>query len=93
MKYLKILAVAIIAMFAFEGAKAQVVVGARIGGAPVYHPRRTVVVTHPVYHRRVVYRRPVIVARPVMYRNPYRRTVVRPVYYRHPHKRVIVRHY
>ena len=35
MKYLKVLAIAIVAMFAFEGAKAQVVVNARIGSAPV----------------------------------------------------------
>jgi hypothetical protein len=100
MKYLKILAVTIIALFAFEGAKAQVVVRARIG-APA--PRRTVVVERPVYRRTVVarpvyhrpYRRTVVVERPV-----YRRSVVvnRPVYrravvYHRPYKRVVVRRY
>ena len=94
MKYLKVLAIAVVAMFAFEGAKAQVVVSARIGSAPVYHPRRTVVVNRPVYVRhRPVYRRTVVVNRPV-YRNHYRRTVVRPGYYNN-HKKVVVvrRHY
>ena len=89
MKYLKVLAVAVIAMFAVEGAKAQVVVKARIGGAPVhrtYH-RRTVVVNRPVYHRNY-HRRAVIVNRPV-----YRRTVVRPAYRHNYHRRVVVRHY
>jgi hypothetical protein len=90
MKYLKILAIAVVAIFAFEGAKAQVIVKARVG-APVhhryYHPR-TVVVTRPAGYHRPNYR-------------PYRRTVVvnRPVYRRHyyaqPHySRVVVRrHY
>jgi hypothetical protein len=86
MKYLKVLAVAIIAMFAFEGAQAQVVVKARVG-APVqrttYH-RKTVVVTRPVYRPR--YHRAVVVNRPV-----YRRTVVRPAYRRNAHTRVVVR--
>jgi len=94
MKYLKVLAIAVIAMFAFEGAKAQVVVSARIGSAPIYHPRRTVVVTRPAYHPRPVYRRNVVVARPV-YRAPYRRVVVtKPAYYRNHNKHLVVRrHY
>ena len=86
MKYLKILAVAVTAMFAFEGAQAQVIIKAHIG-APVHrvYPRRTVVVSR----RPVVVTRPVVVSRPV-YRRPYRRVVVtRPVY----HKRVVIRHY
>ncbi|MDB5063096.1 MAG: hypothetical protein JWP67_2939 [Mucilaginibacter sp.] len=86
MKYLKVLAVAIIAMFAFEGAQAQqVVVKARVG-APVqrvYH-RRTVVVNRPVY--RPAYHRVVVVNRPV-----YRRTVIRPAYRHNAHTRVVVR--
>jgi hypothetical protein len=85
MKYLKVLAVAVVAMFAFEGAQAQVVVKARVG-APVqrvYH-RRTVVVTRPVYRPR--YHRAVVVNRPV-----YRRTVIRPAYSRNAHTRVVVR--
>ena len=89
MKYLKVLAVAVIAMFAFEGAKAQVVVKARIG-APVHHTyhRRTVVVNRPVYHRNY-HRRAVIVNRPV-----YRRAVVRPAYHRNYRRHaVVVRHY
>ena len=84
MKQLKVLAVAIVAMFAFEGAKAQVVVAARIGApAP-----RTVVVERPVERRVVVVNR--------HHRRYYRRPVVveRPVYYHRPvHRRVIVRHY
>jgi len=83
MKYIKVLAIAIVAMFAFEGAKAQVVVKARIG-APVhtYHPRRVVVTRPVVYHR--PHRRTVVVDRPG-YRHHY---------YRHPHRRtVVVRHY
>lgn len=94
MKYLKVLAIAIVAMFAFEGAKAQVVVRARVG-APVH--TRTVVVERPSY--RTHYRRTVVATRPVYHRN-YRRTVVveRPVYrrtvtYHRPYKRVVVRHY
>ncbi|OOQ59239.1 hypothetical protein [Mucilaginibacter pedocola] len=95
MKYLKIFVVTIIAIFAFEGAHAQVVVKARIG-APA--PRRTVVVNGPVYHR-TYYRR--TVARPVVYHRPYRRTVVvsrpaprRTVVYHRPYKRtVVVRRY
>ena len=86
MKYLKILAVAVVAMFAVERAKAQVVVHARIGApAP---PIRTVVVERPVERRVVVVDR--------YHRRPhYRRTVVvsRPAYYRAHHKRVVVRHY
>jgi hypothetical protein len=84
MKYLKVLAIAIVVTFAFEGAKAQVVVGARIG-APVRH----------VYHPRTV-----VVTRPVAYHRPYRRVIVeRPVYrrhyYRHPQRSrvVVVRRY
>ena len=94
MKYLKVLAIAVIAMFAFEGAKAQVVLGARIGSASAYHPRRTVVVTRPAYYPRPVYRRNVVVTRPV-YRAPYRRVVVaKPVYYRNHNKHIVVkRHY
>lgn len=94
MKYLKTLAVTIIAIFAFEGAKAQVVVKARIG-APVQH--RTVVTTRPVYHR--TYRRTVVATRPV-YHRPYRRTVVvsrpahrRTVVYHRPYRRTVVRRY
>ncbi|RFZ82184.1 hypothetical protein DYU05_16320 [Mucilaginibacter terrenus] len=95
MKYLKVFAIAIITLFAVEGAKAQVAVHARIG-APVRS--RTVVVERPVYHR-PYYRRAVAV-RPV-YHRPYRRTVVveRPAYRRHvvynrPYaKRVVVRRY
>ena len=95
MKFLKIAAVVIISLFAFEGAKAQVVVHARVG-APV--PPRTVVVTRPVY--RHPYRRAVVVA-PVVYHRRYRRTVVvaRPAYrravvYRRVHgRRVVVRRY
>lgn len=92
MKYIKILAVTVIGLFAINGAKAQVVVAARIGApAP-----RTVVVERPVERRVVVvnrhgyrrnyYRRPVVVARPVYHRGP--------AYYHRPvHRRVIVRHY
>lgn len=87
MKYLKVLAVAIVALFAFEGASAQVVVRARVG-APVRH--RTVVVSRPVAYR-PAYRRTVVVNRP-----HYRRAVVvnRSVAYHRPYaKRVVVRHY
>jgi hypothetical protein len=90
MKYIKVLAIAIVALFAFEGAKAQVVVHARVG-APVVRTR-TVVVNRHVYHR-PHYRRTVVVNR--RYHRPhYRRTVVvnRPVYHRYHHNRVIVRH-
>ncbi len=85
MKTIKVLMIAIIALFTFEGAKAQVVVKARVG-APVhrhyYHRpyHRAVVVTHPVHHR--YYRRAVVVR--------HRPVVVRHAYYR-PHKRVVVR--
>lgn len=96
MKYLKIFAVAIIALFGIETAKAQVVVNARIG-TPV-RPR-TVVVERPVHradYYRPAYRRTAVYhRRPVVYHRPaYRRTVVvnRPVY-RHPARRVVVRHY
>jgi hypothetical protein len=84
MKSLKVLAIAIVAMFAFEGAKAQVVVNAHIGTPP---PRpRTVLVERPVdrvvvvdrYHRRHPrYRRAVVVSRPVYYHAPRRRVIVR----------------
>ncbi|MBD1367126.1 hypothetical protein IDJ77_25165 [Mucilaginibacter sp. ZT4R22] len=94
MKYLKLLAVTIIALFAFEGAKAQVVVRTRV--APVH--QRTVVTTRPVY--RHAYRRTVVATRPVVYHRPYHRTVVvtRPAYrrtvaYHRPYKRVVVRRY
>jgi hypothetical protein len=85
MKTIKVLMIAIIALFTFEGAKAQVVIKARVG-APIhrhyYHPvRRTVVVAHPVYHR--PYHRRAVVVR-------HRPVVVRHAYY-HPHKRVVVR--
>jgi hypothetical protein len=87
MKYIKVLAVAVVALFAFEGAKAQVVVQARVG-APVVHTR-TVVVNRPVYHRR--HHRTVVVNRPY-HRSHYRRTVVvnRPVHHRHHSNRVVV---
>jgi hypothetical protein len=85
MKYLKVLAVAVVAMFAFEGAKAQVVVSAQIGTPS---PTRTVIVERPVERRVVVVDR--------YHRRPhYRRTVVvaRPAYYHARHRRVVVRHY
>jgi len=95
MKYFKLFAVTIIALFAFEGAKAQTVVRTRIV-APAHH--RTVVVTRPVYHR--PYTRTVVATRPVVYHRPYHRTVVvtRPAYrrtvaYHRPYKRVVVRRY
>lgn len=86
MKYLKLLAVAIIAMFAVEGARAQQVIVKARAGAPVqrvYH-RRTVVVNRPVY--RPAYHRAVVVNGPV-----YRRTVIRPAYRHNAHRRVVVR--
>jgi hypothetical protein len=85
MKSIKVLAVAIVAMFAFEGAKAQVVVSAHIGTPP---PTRTVVVERPVD-------RVVVVDRHRHRRPHYRRTVVvsRPGYYREHRRRVVVRHY
>jgi hypothetical protein len=80
MKAVKVLMIAIVALFAFEGAKAQVVVKARVG-APV----------HRHYHRRPV-RRTVVVTRPVIVHHRYHRrpAVVRPVY-RGPHRRVVTR--
>ncbi|MBB5395524.1 hypothetical protein [Mucilaginibacter sp. AK015] len=86
MKFLKVLAVATVAMFAVEGAKAQVVVSAQIGTPPP--PVRTVVVERPVARRVVVVNR-------YHSRPRYRRTVVvaRPVYYRPHHRRVVIRHY
>ncbi|MBB3967856.1 hypothetical protein [Mucilaginibacter phyllosphaerae] len=84
MKYLKILAIAVVALLGVEGAKAQVVVRAHIGTpAP-----RTVVVERPVERRVVVVNRR-------HYRPRYRHNavVVRRAYYR-PHRRhVVVRHY
>ncbi|MBD1394496.1 hypothetical protein [Mucilaginibacter glaciei] len=82
MKYLKVLAVAIITMFAVEGAQAQVVVKARIGAPAqrVYPARRTVVVNRPVYRR--PYRRNVVVTR---------RAYRRPVYHRPARRTVVVR--
>lgn len=76
MKYLKVLAVAIITMFAVEGAHAQVVVRARVG-APAHrvYTRRTVVTTRPVYRR--PYRRTVVVSRPLRTRRYYHRRNVR----------------
>jgi hypothetical protein len=88
MKYLKVLAIAVIALFAVEGAKAQVVVSARIGSAPVYHPRRTVVVTRHAYRPRPVYRRHVVVARHG-YRAPHRRMVARQDYHRNYDRHVV----
>ncbi|MBK0378304.1 hypothetical protein [Mucilaginibacter segetis] len=87
MKALKVFAIAIIAVFAFESAKAQVSVSAHIG-VPVH--QKTIVVTKPVHHR--YYRtRTVVVAHPV-HRSYYRRVVVapRPVYHRVYHKKVVV---
>ncbi|WP_184548686.1 hypothetical protein [Mucilaginibacter sp. FT3.2] len=69
MKTIKVLLIALVALFTFEGAKAQVVVKARVG-APVhrhYHHRpvrRTVVVRHRV--RRPYHHRPVVVHRRVV---------------------------
>lgn len=73
MKAVKVLMIAIVALFTFEGAKAQVIVKARVG-APVHrhyrHPvRRTVVVRHH-YHRRPVRH---------AYHRPHRRVVTRTV--------------
>lgn len=67
--------IAIVALFTFEGAKAQVVVKARVG-APVHRHyrhrvRRAVVVRHH-YHRR-----PVVVRH--AYHRPHRRVVTRTV--------------
>ncbi|TWR25785.1 hypothetical protein FPZ43_15995 [Mucilaginibacter pallidiroseus] len=90
MKALKVFAIAIIAMFTFQGAKAQVAINARIGApAPVYRPR-TVVVTRPVYHRPV---RRMVYARPVYRRPVYRKVYVNRGYYRQPKRVVMVRHY
>ncbi|MFD0792911.1 hypothetical protein ACFQZX_04740 [Mucilaginibacter litoreus] len=90
MKTLKIFAIAIIAMFGFNSAKAQVAVSAHIG-TPAVHasavyvkpayrpaPRRVVMVDRS--YRRRYYRRPVVVTRPVYYRH-------------HPKRVVVVRHY
>lgn len=77
MKAVKILMIAIIALFTFEGAKAQVVVKARVG-APVHrhyyrHPvRRAVVIRHNHYHHR-----PIVVRH--VYHRPHRRVVTRAV--------------
>lgn len=53
MKYLKIMIIALVAMFSFAKAEAQVRVGVRLGGDRHYH-RRHVVVVHHRYHRHVV---------------------------------------
>jgi hypothetical protein len=93
MKYIKVIAVAVLAMFAVEGAKAQVVVNAHIG-TPA--PRRTVIVERPV-ERRVIVERPVerrvVVVDRYHRRHPhYRETVV--VERNRPYRRhVVVRHY
>jgi len=50
MKALKVLVIAIVAIFTFGSTRAQVVVKARIGE----QPRRRVVVVHRPYHRHVV---------------------------------------
>jgi len=55
MKYLKVLILAVVAVFAFGSAEAQVRVGVHIGDRPQH--RRVVVVHHRYYHhpvRRVV---------------------------------------
>lgn len=92
MKYIKVIAVAALAMFAFEGAKAQVVVSAHIG-TPA--PRRTVVVERPV-ERRVFVERPVerrvVVGQRHYRRHPrYRETVV--IERGRPYRRHVVRHH
>ena len=88
MKYLKIFAVAVVAILGFNTAEAQVSINAHIGtpvaynrlvyvNRPAYYrePRRVVVVNRP-YHRRY-YRRPLMVARPVYHHDPRRVVVVR----------------
>ncbi|MBE9665939.1 hypothetical protein [Mucilaginibacter boryungensis] len=62
MKILKIVIIALVTVFTFSAAKAQVRVHATVGTRQVHH--RTVVVRRPVYHRTVVvhrswHRRPV----------------------------------
>ncbi len=52
MKYLKIMIIALVAMFSFAKADAQVRVGVRLGGHPYHH--RRVVYHHPYHHRHVV---------------------------------------
>lgn len=76
MKIIKIALIAVVTVFTFSAAEAQVRVNATIGSRPV--PHRTVVVHRP-YHR------PVIVTRPVYH---HRMVVRRPVY----HHRVVVAH-
>ncbi|QKJ29043.1 hypothetical protein HQ865_04510 [Mucilaginibacter mali] len=80
MKSLKIMFIALVAVFTFSAANAQVRVHATIGTPPPHH--RVVVVHRPPYHpRTVVVRRPayhhrvVVVHRPVhhYYRRPYYR--------------------
>jgi hypothetical protein len=93
MKYLKVIAVAVVAMFAVEGAKAQVVVNAHIGTTA---PRRTVVVERPVARtvvvERPVERRVVVIDHYHRRRPRYRETVV--VERNHQYRRhVAVRHY
>lgn len=71
MKVLKIAIIALVTVFTFGAAQAQVRVHATIGARPVHH--RVVVVHHrPVYHHRVV----VVHHRPVYHH--YHHT-----YYRH----------
>jgi hypothetical protein len=70
MKILKIAIIAVVTMFTFGAAQAQVRVRATIGARPVHH--RTVVVRQPAYHRTVV------VHRGPVYHRGYRRP-----YYRH----------
>lgn len=85
MKTLKIAMIALVTVFTFSAAKAQVRVNATIGSRPPQH--RTVVVHRPIEHRTVVvhrpYRRPVIVHRPF-----HRRVVV----VHHPVHRRVYRH-
>ncbi|RFZ95081.1 hypothetical protein D0C36_06015 [Mucilaginibacter conchicola] len=90
MKYLKIFAVAVVAMFGVNTAKAQVSISAQIGTpAPVVYEEPVYVAPRPVYHRpprRVVvverrhyrprYHRPVLVSRRSYYHRPAHRPVL-----------------
>lgn len=73
MKIIKVMLIALVTVFTFSAANAQVRVRATIGARPhrtvvVHRPyHRTVVVRRPAYHRRVV-----VVHRP-MHRRPYYR--------------------
>lgn len=67
MKTIKVLLIALVAFFTFEGAKAQTVVRTRVVHRHYYHHRpvhRRVVVTHrvhrPYHHRAVVVHRTVV---------------------------------